>query len=871
MNTLKKIFMLILITISNDLLSQTMFEFDCSVSYSSGTNDSIDSPFGGRVKPNRTDLSGGQPAPADSYFPVLVVFIQFKNEPNDPRNTWPTNSAPTYTGNLIATQKNTVGNWWNWYDPQTEILSSHWAEVSRGKFHVIGPRPSGSGAFAVNLSKTGQEYFQLYNYNKFKTDSAIHREIWDSIKAQGLTDWRPYDRWRKDGNLFYFTPLGEGDGYVDMIYQVFKTRGGATVIDANNVSSTLFLDNAGYNLLGNHYFGIDTVDNYGTRIDYGTSHLGSGVTVSFRGQLAQYLGSLGHEHAHQMFSPNHSTYSRVSYGFGYESFYSPADMILNEYMTPTNVTFNSTNYLGDYSSRNSGTGNLLKVPVQGNEYFLLASRNKYSKWDRVMTGDTAQIDPYNDNSDYGKGLYIYHVPNGLNFPGSDISQQDMECADGLFEWEYAGQSAQQVIHDCFISGPTVWPYYKKKSVIYENDSSNLFRYAPPSGYTSRAVGDGISLRKYFGIVDGKYIYHIKWWGVGDQPSNSCNIGTDRLFTNDEEIYTRFDIGGDREDAWKPGYNEVFTPYSSPNTNTWTTTPSNQNSGIYIWYSSYTGSGPGDIAYIKVYKAGENGETDSTILSKTPPSRPMGLYVLPCNSSPTINSLKRIKLSWNHNMEPDMKRTVTGETDYFKRYKIYRSTAEDMSQVPPDALQYPETVYELIATVELNENSAPFFIDSGLVSTCNDVLCGATSCWEMYPVRYRVQAVDVYNDVSVLSDFVNTEAWDTGEGEGGYYGDNISVNEIEINEGIPTEYSLYQNYPNPFNPVTKIKYDIPFDGNVSIKIFDISGRLINTLVNEYKVAGQFETDFHGENLSSGVYYYKIESGEFSQVKKMILIK
>jgi photosystem II stability/assembly factor-like uncharacterized protein len=86
-----------------------------------------------------------------------------------------------------------------------------------------------------------------------------------------------------------------------------------------------------------------------------------------------------------------------------------------------------------------------------------------------------------------------------------------------------------------------------------------------------------------------------------------------------------------------------------------------------------------------------------------------------------------------------------------------------------------------------------------------------------------------------------------------------------------KYALSQNYPNPFNPVTKIKYDLPIDGNVIIKIFDISGRLINTLVNEYKVAGRFETDFHGKNLSSGVYYYKIESGEFSQVKKMILIK
>ncbi|HMQ70631.1 MAG TPA: T9SS type A sorting domain-containing protein [Ignavibacteria bacterium] len=89
--------------------------------------------------------------------------------------------------------------------------------------------------------------------------------------------------------------------------------------------------------------------------------------------------------------------------------------------------------------------------------------------------------------------------------------------------------------------------------------------------------------------------------------------------------------------------------------------------------------------------------------------------------------------------------------------------------------------------------------------------------------------------------------------------------------MPTEYSLNQNYPNPFNPVTKIKYDLPFEGNVSIKIFDISGRLIKTLINENKVAGRYEVDFHGENLSSGVYYYKIESGDFSQVRKMILLK
>ncbi|MBK8983335.1 MAG: T9SS type A sorting domain-containing protein [Ignavibacteria bacterium] len=854
MNNLKFFFAVLLIIISNDLLSQSMYEFDCSVSHSAGTNDSIDSPFGGRVKPNRTDLSGGQTAPEDSYFPVLVVFIQFKNEDNDPRNSWLSNQAPTYLANIIATSKNTVGDWWNWYDPQTEILSSHWAEISRGKFHVISPVPDtvSNGAFAVNLSKTGQEYFEFYNYDKYKTDSAIHREIWDSIKAQGLTDWRPYDRWRKIGNLFYFTPFGEGDKIVDMIYQVFKTRGGANVIDSNNVSTTLFYDYAGYNHLGSHYNNTDIVDTFETKIDYGSSHEGSGVTISFRGQLAQYIGTMGHEHGHQTFSGGHSTYSRVSFGLGYDFFYSPADMILNEYMTSTDAIINSINYLGDYSSRNSGSGNLLKVPIQGNEYFLLASRNKYSKWDRVMTGDTAQIDPYNDNSDYGKGLYIYHIPNGLNFPGGDISQQDMECADGLFEWEYAGQAAQQVVHDCFISGATVWPHYKKKKVIYENDSSNLFRNCISSNYTPRPIGDGISFRYYQGC-DQYYrpILHYKWWGVGDQPANSCNIGTDRHFTNDEEIYTRFDIGGDREDPWFPGYNEVFSPYSSPNTKTW----AGNYSGIYIWYNTYSGSTPGEVAGIKIYKAGEGGYTDSSILQITPPSKPMGLVV---DYHLETENIMRLILTWNHNMEPDMLDTSNNK----KKYKIWRATSTGMSVVPTD--------YTLHNIVEIDSGTAPSYIDTTIYAVGSG-WPGMGNTIE-YPVRYKIQAIDIYQDSSVRSDF--------GKGVGIYITDGCADCEEEdpgdsynLNQSveIPKDFKLYGNYPNPFNPSTNIKFDLPKDVQVSIKIYDIVGREVKTLVNEYRTAGRYSVIFSGADFASGVYYYKIKAGEFEQVRKMILLK
>jgi Secretion system C-terminal sorting domain len=94
---------------------------------------------------------------------------------------------------------------------------------------------------------------------------------------------------------------------------------------------------------------------------------------------------------------------------------------------------------------------------------------------------------------------------------------------------------------------------------------------------------------------------------------------------------------------------------------------------------------------------------------------------------------------------------------------------------------------------------------------------------------------------------------------------------EITIGIPEIFSISQNYPNPFNPVTRINYDIPQDGIVTIKIFDISGKEVASLINEYKSAGYYTISFDATSLSSGVYFYRLESGNFSAVKKMFLIK
>ena len=88
---------------------------------------------------------------------------------------------------------------------------------------------------------------------------------------------------------------------------------------------------------------------------------------------------------------------------------------------------------------------------------------------------------------------------------------------------------------------------------------------------------------------------------------------------------------------------------------------------------------------------------------------------------------------------------------------------------------------------------------------------------------------------------------------------------------PLKFSLEQNYPNPFNPTTKIKYSLPKAGFTTLKVYDITGREVATLLNEYKTAGGYEIQFNATNLASGVYFYRLNTGQFSAVKKLLLLK
>ena len=88
---------------------------------------------------------------------------------------------------------------------------------------------------------------------------------------------------------------------------------------------------------------------------------------------------------------------------------------------------------------------------------------------------------------------------------------------------------------------------------------------------------------------------------------------------------------------------------------------------------------------------------------------------------------------------------------------------------------------------------------------------------------------------------------------------------------PMNFTLSQNYPNPFNPTTTIEFVTPIDGNVTLQVFDLSGREVDVLINEYRTEGSYKVSFSGENHSSGVYFYKLTVDNFTDTKKMLLIK
>lgn len=188
-----------------------------------------------------------------------------------------------------------------------------------------------------------------------------------------------------------------------------------------------------------------------------------------------------------------------------------------------------------------------------------------------------------------------------------------------------------------------------------------------------------------------------------------------------------------------------------------------------------------------------------------------------------------KLTWQLNNEPDVRNKSSNA------YKIERRTR---------LLNGIWSSWSLLANL------------SGTTSAYIDYSIGNASGGDR-EAEYRLTAIDIGNNSSPSQSVVIDYGFDRAE--------KTVVN------GIVREYSINQNYPNPFNPSTKISYSIKEEGLVTLKVYDVLGKEVATLVNENKAVGNYEVDFNASQLPSGMYIYKIQSGNFSDVKKMLLMK
>ena len=129
----------------------------------------------------------------------------------------------------------------------------------------------------------------------------------------------------------------------------------------------------------------------------------------------------------------------------------------------------------------------------------------------------------------------------------------------------------------------------------------------------------------------------------------------------------------------------------------------------------------------------------------------------------------------------------------------------------------------------------------------------------------------YDDVKSLIDYCELILEDINNSLAKNPDNDVSSDPGDVENLIPDKFLLSQNYPNPFNPTTLITYAIPQTGFVTLKIFDVLGNEVTTLVNEVKSEGVYSVTFNASTLPSGIYFYKIQSGNFIDVKKMNLIK
>lgn len=459
------------------------------------------------------------------------------------------------------------------------------------------------------------------------------------------------------------------------------------------------------------------------------------------------------------------------------------------------------------------------------------------------------------------------------FPGSGI--QHRECYNGenytiyqaaheFCHYEFGGGHIPGTSNLAIMPGGPAWnaergmhPWEREKLdwIDYQDKSKDDIIYVSDFYTTDDVYRIPVSTTEYFLIANhqdisphdwakdkGIYIHHVTgadhfpptikvecadgdWEFSVDTQHQKVLRGRSNNTTNENELnfyrniggvgyfchlplYPADDAWGDLYDAFDVNFNNVFSPKSNP----YSVNGSSLNFTIEVQQKL-----PGNTYKLQLF---------FTNPYAGKPSKPQNLDV---DVSPNLHPY----LTWDANQEPDV--LIGG------KYKVekYVTFDYDWYQIAETTNNYYEDLSESIC-----------------------VPSPGSQCSSGHWVCYRVKAVDNTQLISVPSDSVMQMVSDGAP-------DKISVN--PHNRDKPTNYSLLQNFPNPFNPITTINYSIQKNGFVSLKIYDILGNEVISLVNEAQEAGSYSIIFDASELPSGIYFYTISSGSFMETKKLLLLK
>ncbi len=380
------------------------------------------------------------------------------------------------------------------------------------------------------------------------------------------------------------------------------------------------------------------------------------------------------------------------------------------------------------------------------------------------------------------------------------------------------------------------------------------------------------------------IYFIKSTNRGDNWSLPVNITNDDRPQN--RIFMKHAYGNTlylaSDDIITFNFDEVFLLKTSDGGDTWST-PINitNNSGnsntpcietlgdhIFFTWSDNSHSAPAydnsDIFYKLSYDGGVTW-TDSMNLS---------------NNSET-SSRPRICYGWDGPIPaPYLRQTVvwydysTGDSELLARNGIYQFVPVELVSFTA-MVNFNDVQLKWVTATETNNRG--FDVEKRIIGSKQYAL--GNDAWRSIGFVEGKGTTTEAQSYSFADEEVMTGRYQYRLKQIDFDGSYEYSNTVEVEVNLITEFVLDQNYPNPFNPTTKIGFTIPSvtlrqaqsDTRVTLKVYDVLGNEVATLVDEYKESGRYEIEFDASNLSSGVYYYQLKSGSFTQIRKMILLK